>query len=188
LTEGHSRRLCLGLERNELDLVITREAPSTKEIDSVAIIQESLMVAVPAAHPLSAADSVELSGLTKEDFILFSRSAAPVYFDRIINSCREHGFEPKVVQEVDGWSAILSLVSAELGITITSGALSKVAFPGIKFLPLRPKLADVGFWLSWRRDRRAPAVEQLRIAIASTSQDSSIEQLVEAERHGEVAG
>lgn len=168
LTEGHSRRLCWRLERNELDLVITREAPSRKEIESAAIIQDSLMIAVPAAHSLSGADSVNLSRLAKEDFILFSRSAAPVYFDRIINSCREHGFTPNVVQEADGWSAILSLVSAELGITIVSEALSKVAFPGIKFLPLRPMLADVGFWLSWRRDRRAPAVEQLRYAIAST--------------------
>jgi DNA-binding transcriptional LysR family regulator len=178
LIEGHSRRLCLGLERHEFDLVITREAPSTSEIESLAIIEESLMVAVPAAHRLSAAASVELSELAKEPFILFGRSAAPVYFDRIGNSCREHGFTPNVVQEVDGWSAILALVSADVGITIASGALSRVGFPGVKFLVLRPTLADAGFWLSWRRDGLAPATEQLRCALASALRKPSIEALV----------
>lgn len=173
LTEGHSRRLCSGLERGELDLIITREAPLTASVQSLEVMRDVMVLAVPTDHPLSDRDSVVISELAELDFIFFSRSASPNYHDRIMTSCREHGLTPKVVQEVDGWSAILSLVSAGLGVSIVSAALSGIGFPGVSFRRLGADLADAGFWMSWRPDRLPPAAERLRSAIATELVSSS---------------
>lgn len=167
LTEGHSRRLCSALERCELDLIITREAPLAPAVEAVQIIHETMVLSIPSDHPLCDRRSVDLSELIDLDFIFFSRGASPDYHERIMTSCREHGLTPRVVQEVDGWSAILSLVSAGLGVSIVSNALSGIGFPGVSFRPLRMDLPDAGFWMSWRPDRLPPAAERLRAAIST---------------------
>lgn len=169
LTERHSRFLSAGLQRGEFDLVITREEAPAAGVESVEIARDAMVLALPADHPLAAGPDIALADLTAQDFILFGRAAAPEYHDRIMASCRAHGLEPAVVQEADGWSAILSLVSAGLGVSIVSAALSRIGFPGVAFRPLDADFADAAFRLCWRPDHLDPAAERLVAAIRTAA-------------------
>jgi YD repeat-containing protein len=155
------------LERGELDVIISREAVATSGVKTVEVIGDILVLAVPADHPLAHSQNIGLSELADLNFIFFSRSASPDYHDRIMSSCRSNGLVPIVVQEVDGWSAILSLVSAGFGVSLVSSALSRTGFRGVAFPSLNADLADAAFRMSWRTDGMNPAAERLRTAIAT---------------------
>ena len=83
----------------QVDVGIVRSAIIEPGLSVECLLPESLVLALPETHPLSAQTQVSLSTLADELFILFPAKMGPVFYEQIITICQQAGFRPKVAQE-----------------------------------------------------------------------------------------
>lgn len=85
-------------------------------VASLRIQDEFLGIALPNHHPLAGKRSIRISDLSSERFIVLPRSVVGAAYARFHSLCLECGFEPNIVQRVSNNLALLTFVSAGMGI------------------------------------------------------------------------
>jgi DNA-binding transcriptional LysR family regulator len=86
------------LHHKQVDIGIVRSAISEPGLSVECFLPESLVLALPETHPLSAQTQVSLSTLASELFILFPAKMGPVFYEQIITICQQAGFRPQVLK------------------------------------------------------------------------------------------
>jgi DNA-binding transcriptional LysR family regulator len=118
LRELVSARQAQALRDHRIHVGLTRPPLREEDLVSEPLVQEALLAALPAAHPLAAAERLALAALAGEPFILFPRFPSPSYADFVLACCAEVGFQPQVVQEAAEMQTAISLVVAGIGVTL----------------------------------------------------------------------
>src|SRR5262249_7727698 len=98
----------------------------SREVDGlvvVAIIDEEMLIALPARHPLAVSASLALEALSREPFILFPRASSPELYDNIVLACGRAGFAPHVVQQAPEIASTLNLIAAGEGVSIVPASM-----------------------------------------------------------------
>ena len=146
------------LAEERLDLGFVRPPIAKPEFNSQIILWESLVVALPANHPLAEREHISCQSLTEESFIFFPRNLAPELYDRVINLCQQANFCPQVVQEAMQMQTIVSLVSAEIGISIVPESIQNLQRTGVIYKPLMEATPQPAIALVWRKGDRSATV------------------------------
>ncbi|HLO88175.1 MAG TPA: LysR family transcriptional regulator [Nostocaceae cyanobacterium] len=159
------------LQEGRLDVGFVRP-PVTEDTFSWEIIfEEPLMVALPVSHRLAERSHISLRELTGEPFILFPRSQAPGLYDQIISLCQQAEFSPKVTQEAIQMQTIVSLVAAEIGVTIVPASLQNLQRTGVVYKAVEESAACTAcsaIAILWRKGNISPAIQKfLQIAKSS---------------------
>jgi DNA-binding transcriptional LysR family regulator len=138
-------------------------------VTSEIVFEESLVIALPATHALATVDAIDLRSLVREPFILFPRQLAPGVYDPIIAICQAAGFSPLVVQECIQMQTIVSLVSANMGVSIVPESIQQVQRAGVVYKPIQDltplgskqllRLATIA--IVWRTNDDSPTVSRL---------------------------
>ncbi len=170
LHELTTDRQLVWLREGRIDLGLIRPPIVERDLVSQAIFQESLVVALHINHPLAMLDTIEISLLAAEPFILFPRQLAPGLYDPIIAICQAAGFSPQVVQECIQMQTIVSLVSANMGISILPESIQEAQRQGVVYKPIQSKdlsiekLATIA--IVWRVNDDSPTMNRfLEIAV-----------------------
>jgi DNA-binding transcriptional LysR family regulator len=143
------------LKERQLDLVFHR-SPSIYDKDPdlifMPILQESFLVALPEAHRLVKQEQISLPMLKNEAIVLPSLDILPFYKD-VIKRCQQAGFEPRIVEAVKatGIVTLLSLVAAEIGISILPSHVQVLQREGVVYRPLRDKILSRKMTIAYRR-------------------------------------
>ena len=100
------------LESSDIDLAFARlDGDLGASIKSLPLLEDRLVVAMAADHPLASRSRINLSSLANEPLVMFSRKVSPVYFDNLIATCRASGFSPRVLHEVRSVASQIAFVS-----------------------------------------------------------------------------
>jgi DNA-binding transcriptional LysR family regulator len=172
LHELTTDRQLVWLREGRIDLGLIRPPVVERDLASQIIFQESLVVALPINHHLATVDTIELSALATEPFILFPREFAPGLYDPIIAICQATGFTPQVVQECIQMQTIVSLVSANMGVSILPESIQEAQRQGVVYKPIRSsslgveKLATIA--IVWRIDDDSPTMNRLLEIVLKT--------------------
>ena len=128
-------------------------------LQSVAILREPLIAALPAKHPLARKrGALALETLKDAPFILFPRPYAPGLYDDIVSCCRAAGFSPRVEQEAIQMQTIVSLVSAELGVALIPSSLTNLRRTGVTYKALQGVTPLTEIHVAWRVGDDLPAL------------------------------
>ncbi len=128
-------------------------------LQSVPILREPLIAALPAKHPLAGRPGkLGLEKLKDAPFILFPRPYAPGLYDDIVSCCKAAGFSPQVEQEAIQMQTIVSLVSAELGVALIPASLTNLQRTGVTYKLLKGGSPLTEVHLVWRRGDELPAL------------------------------
>jgi DNA-binding transcriptional LysR family regulator len=146
------------LHHKQVDIGIVRSAISEAGLSVECFLPESLVLALPETHPLSAQTQVSLSSLADELFILFPAKMGPVFYEQIITICQQAGFRPKVAQEAVQMQTIVGLVTAGLGIAIVPASLQNFHRSGVVYRPLQEQITKTGLYLAWRQHDASPVL------------------------------
>lgn len=141
------------LRHREIDVGFMRTSVEDEAFQTLALLEEPLMVALPEAHPLAAKTRVKLSGLKGEPFIGFP--AATAFGGYLLKVCREAGFIPNVVQETVEIQTAISLVSAGVGLTLAPASLQKVGRSGVIYKPIAAPVPKSTLYAVYRRDNKS---------------------------------
>ncbi|ARK32577.1 LysR family transcriptional regulator [Halalkalibacter krulwichiae] len=116
IVEEGSRIIEQTLLDGHIDLGITILPLDTDQFDVIPIIERKLKLVLPINHPLANRESVALSQLRNDPFLMFSKGFS--LYDRVRDACIQAGFEPTIIQESSQWDFMMEMVAADNGICI----------------------------------------------------------------------
>ena len=138
--EDSTPALVRALRAGSIDLAIVGSRPPFRPPDTESprlevetLTERSLYVAVPATHPLAAADVVDVGELRGQRWI-----ASPSTDDQPrLGVWPGLDEQPEIAHSVRGWMAKLNLVAAGCGVTTLPRSLVPAVPPGVRVLTVR---------------------------------------------------
>jgi DNA-binding transcriptional LysR family regulator len=106
------------------------------ELDSVVVLRERTVAALPSAHKLASLRRVPLKRLAAEPLVLFPRDQAPGFHDLLISSMVSLGAHPRVVQYAPEMLTIIGLVAAGIGASLVPASVARLALEGVTYRPV----------------------------------------------------
>lgn len=147
------------LQEGNLHIGIVSEPIESEEIAHEIIRCEPMVIAIQKEHPLASQSSaIDLIAFANDPFLLTGRKSNPRYYDGVINCCYQAGFSPKIVQETEEMSSVLSLVSAGIGVALVPASMqlllaNKIVYRDIRNINYRTTTA-----LAWESGNKSPII------------------------------
>ena len=164
LAEDGTPELVEGLRGERLDAAFVRSTSTdVAGLSLEPILEERMVLAVPAGHALAGSAKASLADLAEETFVFYRRPSGPGLYDAIMAACLGAGFSPVVGQEAPRMTSTLSLVASGLGVTLVPASMQRMNVEGVAFVRLKgAKGLAAPLLLATRRRDRATLVEAFR--------------------------
>lgn len=146
----------------DLDAGFARVVTRRKGLRVEHLIDEPLTAVLPTEHRLSGAESIKLSELNGEPFVVWPRTFNPNFFDEVITTCHRHGCLPSKLIEGSDMQTQLASIGAGLGVSVLPRSFMGARRDGVAFVPLRERVRPVPLQLVWSAAHEEPAVRRLR--------------------------
>lgn len=98
--------------------------------------EDRLAIALLIAHPLAKQNSVTLSDLANEPFVMRPAAEGRGFHHRVIQLCTAAGFVSQVVQEAYQMHGVLALVAVEIGVSVVPASMTGFRAEEIAYCPL----------------------------------------------------
>ena len=139
--------------------------PPDAALQCTALARHDVILAVPEGSRLAQRPLVQASELSDEPFVMFERPVYPAYHDRLMGACTQAGLTPRIVQEVGSESAVLSLVSAGIGIALVNAANRGRPPARVRFVPLADVSVPLSLSFACRREGASPGLQRFLSAL-----------------------
>ncbi|WP_447926552.1 LysR substrate-binding domain-containing protein [Vreelandella sp. EE27] len=165
LREMPSARQLEALLAGEVDVALMRELPLPPVIDSRPVLEEAIILALPADHPeASSGEPVSLAAFAECDFVFTPRALGLGYHHRLMALCQAAGFTPAIKQEAAQLHTLLGLVASGLGVALVPASLARsIRLDGVVFCALAPLSggpdSTLALNVNWHRENTSPLVE-----------------------------
>lgn len=145
--------------RGDVDISLGRWDFMPAGVQSRIIMEENLVMAVPASHRLASKEEVHLAEFAGEPFVVLPPHEGSVLGDRLRRLSLGAGFDPDIVQRApDSWTA-MALVGAEVGCSLTvSSVAENVSDPHVHFLRVLDETLPIYLRMAWRGTSDNPAL------------------------------
>jgi DNA-binding transcriptional LysR family regulator len=142
------------LVNREIDVGFTRGLPTAVRgvLRSEVLFHEALVAALPRGHRLENAESISLSELAGDNFVLYARENAPELFDAIVGLCKRARFSPCIVDSPRAWPSVLTMIEAGEGVSLVPACIQHLRSRDVVFRALRNRGCNVEVVLAWRAD------------------------------------
>ena len=117
------------------------------------------MVVLPTSHPLAKKKKIKISDLKVLFFVAMSEDTHPGSREWLAGLCQPAGFTPRILQDVELESGIMTFVAEGLGVTLAREQIKKLPHPGVVFRPLAAS-GKADYWIAWHRENRSKALGQ----------------------------
>lgn len=135
LIEANSSEIILETDKGNMDIGFIHINHLPAGIKSQTLHTEPFLLCVHESSPYANDKKVKLAEFKNENFIFFSRTVSPSYYEMLLSMCVSAGFFPKANNEAKHWLSIVSMVSQNLGVSIVPSCMKNCGLPNVKFLP-----------------------------------------------------
>jgi len=152
------------LEARKIDLgfVGLRPAAAGKNTAALAwecVARHNVVVVLPETHPLAKKSKIKITDLKTLFFVAMSEQTHPGSRDWLSGICEGAGFTPRILQDVDLESGLMTFVAEGLGVTLAREQIKNLPHPGVVFRPLAIA-AKADYWIAWHRENHSKALLQ----------------------------
>ena len=152
------------LEARKIDLgfVGLRPPAALKNMAALAwecVARHNVVVVLPAHHPLAKKTRIKLLELKSLFFVAMSEQTHPGSRDWLSSLCQGAGFTPRILQDVELESGLMTFVAEGLGVTLAREQIKNLPHPGVVFRPLATA-AKAEYWIAWHRENHSKALAQ----------------------------
>jgi len=147
----------------DIEVGLVRQVPRSDVLDSRLVATDSLILAVPRGHPLTAIGRAPtLEDVAEHDVVTYSPSEAWYFYELVVAAFQQARLSPRYVQHISQVHTVLSVVNAGLGVALVPSSamalnLSNLVFMDIEGLPKE----TVELHSVWRARHGNPALEVL---------------------------
>jgi DNA-binding transcriptional LysR family regulator len=147
------------LAGGDLDLGFVLPPLPAREIVSIVVNREPLVVALPARHRLARERGpLGVRSLAEDPFVMVPAALARGLSDVVLGVCSRAGFAPRIAQEAVQMQTVVSLVSSGLGVAIVPASLLNLRRSGVVYRPVKDPHPKIELRLAWRRDAGSAAL------------------------------
>lgn len=152
------------LEARKIDLgfVGLRPPAALKNMAALSwecVARHNVVVVLPAHHPLAKKSRINLSDLKSLFFVAMSEQTHPGSRDWLSAICQEAGFTPRVLQDVELESGLMTFVAEGLGVTLAREQIMNLPHAGVISRPLE-MTTTAEYWIAWHRENHSKALSQ----------------------------
>lgn len=142
-----------------LDLALLRPHASLEQFESVCVVREPLVAALPRSHPLAQGRLPAPADFAGVSFIMYSPIEARYFHDLVASAFSSAGVNPDYIQYTSQIHSMLALVRAGLGAALVPRAATSLHFEGVVFRPVRKAATwrPVELHIAWKPDNDNPA-------------------------------
>jgi DNA-binding transcriptional LysR family regulator len=142
LAEGEPEDIAPRLRAGEFDLALLFDFPGASErhgarLRTQLLLEDPLLVALPAEHALAGKRALTLADLRAEDWV--QTSASSPCARHVVRSCLAAGFEPKVTFESDDYETVQGLVASGVGVALIPRLALTRVHSGVVVRALAPR-------------------------------------------------
>jgi DNA-binding transcriptional LysR family regulator len=121
----------------EVELAIAVEHRGTPRADDerltrIPLYAEPFVAVLPSTHPAADAQSVDLTALSADDWVM--TSIGNPLRDVVLLACEQAGFQPRIVHTSDDFHSVAALVAANAGVSL----IPRLAVPTPSPAVIRP--------------------------------------------------
>ena len=149
----------------EADIAFMRKLPiSAQNVESRLLLDEEIVIALPADHPKAKEGRIDLRDFAGEDFVFTPQALGIGYHSQLIALCEAAGFYPRVAQEAAQIQTLIGLVACGFGVALVPESIAgsimrdKVLFRRINSVTASPNPA-IGLYMSWNTDNQSPLMD-----------------------------
>ncbi|PYB73689.1 LysR family transcriptional regulator [Pseudomonas sp. LB-090624] len=148
----------------EADIGFMRRLPlPAGTLEARLLLDEQIVMALPAAHPKAQSSEIELREFAEEDFVFTPQALGGGYHAQLIALCQSAGFYPKVVQEAAQIHTLLGLVACGFGVALVPASFaSSTPRERVQFRSIRPfddqPAPGIGLYMKWSAQNTSPAL------------------------------
>lgn len=149
----------------EADIAFMRKLPiSAQNVESRLLLDEEIVMALPAHHPKAGAGQIDLRHFAGEDFVFTPQALGTGYHSQLIALCEAAGFYPRVVQEAAQIHTLIGLVACGFGVALVPESIAhSIMRDKVVFRPIGPVSASpnptIGLYMSWNTDNPSPLLD-----------------------------
>ncbi|RQS69473.1 LysR family transcriptional regulator [Burkholderia sp. Bp8963] len=146
------------LKGGRIDIGFGRLRFDDDQLVREALIEEKLIAALPAGHPLADPDRpLALADVAGETLIVYPSTPRPSFADQQLSALRDGGLAPAAVHEVRELQTALGLVAAEVGVSLVPESVEGVRVKGVVYRRLPEPVATSPIIMSRRVHDESPA-------------------------------
>jgi len=124
------------LRAGSIDVALVPLPVDAPDLRTEVLLRERTVAVLPATHPLARLERIPPLRLGAEPLVLFPRAQAPGLHDRLLASLSGPGGPPSVVQYAPETQTIVSLVAAEMGVSVVQASVQRLGLPGVVYRPV----------------------------------------------------
>jgi DNA-binding transcriptional LysR family regulator len=124
------------VRERRIDLGIACGPVGARDLDERVLVREPLWAALPSRWPLAKRARVDVGALGRVPIVLVRRDVEPAWADASAAAVAHAGVRLDVVAEADTKIALLGLVAAGVGASLSSRSMSCLGRRGVTFRPL----------------------------------------------------
>ena len=152
------------LEARKIDLAFMglRPPATSKNMAKLAwecVAEHEVVVVLPEFHPLAKKKTINIADLRLLFFVAMSEETHPGSRDWLTGICRDAGFTPRILQDVELESGIMTFVAEGLGVTLARSQIKNLPHVGVVFRPLACS-AKAEYWIASHLDNRSKPLAQ----------------------------
>lgn len=137
------------LKANVIDFGFVRLPIEDKRVTTRTVLEEELIVVLPAGHALCALSEVAPADLAAHPAFFLARRFAPGFYDEFVLAMKRSGAPLAILQELGEFTTMVALIAAGMGIGIVP-KLAMVARPdNVEIRPLRLPYCLSRVGLAW---------------------------------------
>jgi DNA-binding transcriptional LysR family regulator len=157
------------INSGEVDLGLSRPLSGQHHLLSLCVFREHMMLAIPRSHPLASRRRPTLPMLNGEPFIMFSPQARYLH-EKLTRLITENDIAPRIVQSMTHSQAILSLVSAGIGLAIVPAGTQNACFDNVVFRPMDLQEECISeLHAIWSAENRNPVLPEVLNLVAGVA-------------------
>ena len=161
LEERTPERVWEMVSKDRLDIGLTRPVAASERIglQTLLLRREAFCAVVPKNHALAAESKLQWKMLSGLPLVVLARREGVGMHDRIMISCQQAGFAPKIAHAPSIVGTVLTYVEAGAGIGVAPESVDVLkSGNNVIFKPLHP-LQHVELVMAWSRQEKKPVVE-----------------------------
>lgn len=139
------------LLNDEIDIGFVHAPVSHCALQTVTLLSEPLVVALPPNHPLTHQKQIDLQLLANESFIVFPESVKPELHTQIMQLCEQAAFIPRIVQEASPPEVLLGFVASGMGVSLVASGAETRHKADVIYRPLSNPTPMLEIAAAWRK-------------------------------------
>lgn len=158
ISEMEMRAQLAAIDEGRLDICYIRPPVAIPVgITTLSLMQEEILLAIPASHPLAAAAAVPLAAFADEVFITPHHPPDVSFHHHTLTACRHAGFFPRTGPQGREFMTVATMVAVGLGVALVPQSLRCIEMPGVRYKPVRDLGVTAELAIAYRRTEPSTA-------------------------------